>query len=162
MTGGRLARRKEFFVFGQVSTSKDYFNKNVQTGQLSTTKHILRLIEKELVDSVLLYVDTEYLKRNADLKSQLTVASKQIQKVVGISEVSEGLIVFEENHNVYRCVYYDNKTEYQLVDIHFYQGDPNSKVAKFAFKDSKTLMKEKKDRAVGNKDAMPPPMPPEK
>lgn len=143
-------------IFSQPDTPKDYYNKVVKKGQLCTTQKVLRLLESEKVDSVLLLIDSNYLNKQSNLKSKLENASKQIQKVKSFTEVSEGLIVYSENHNIYRCVYSDKETDYQLIDLHYLEGDSNSKIVKIEFKDKTLLMKEKQERNNNNEIPLPP------
>lgn len=156
-----------FFSFGinttavcQSTLPKDYFNKEVKARQLKTTQKILGFLEAGFIDSVFNYTDTSYYKSNSTLlRNGLEQASKQIRQVKTFAKKSDGLIVFEEGHNVFRCIYYDDKNDYQLVDIHFLESVPDSPAVKFAFKDAKVLMQEKKEREKNINDIPPPPPP---
>lgn len=142
----------------QGQSPNDYHNGTVQDGQLSTTKQFLRSIEAGDLDPAYRLIDPAYLAGNPNVKKELKQVSSGIQKFKDKATVSEGLIVYEEGHNVYRCTYYDEKVDYQLIDLHFQGGDPNSKIVKIRFKDRGTLMKEKAERE-GQKDSPPPPPP---
>lgn len=141
------------FSFGQSDEQREH---EVLVGQLATTRKVLRLLEAGRIDSVLTFVDAAYVKTNATLKTQLSKAFDQIKKVKDFAEVSEGLMVYEENHHVFRCVYHDTESQFQLVDIHYSETDANSKILKFKFKDNKILMKEKEERVKNSPDIPPP------
>lgn len=144
-------------TWGQGAVPKDYFNKDVQAGQLSTTKKFLRLIETEQTKQALDLLDVNYLTKNPEIQNQLTSIATLVHKIKDRTELSEGLIVYEENHNIYRCIYYDDKAEYQLIDLHFEEGNPASKILKLTFKDEKILKKEKDERESNTTEPPPPP-----
>ncbi|NOS93262.1 MAG: hypothetical protein HOP30_15185 [Cyclobacteriaceae bacterium] len=146
-----------FPSLAQEAKPKDYFNKEVKEGQLATTQKFLRSMEAGQVTQALILVDASHVKQNPQIQKELTSVSALIQKIKSYTEVSEGLIVYEDNHNVYRCVYYDDKTEYQQIDLHYQEGNPASKIVKLAFKDEKTLKKEKDERELDMNEPPPPP-----
>ncbi len=135
----------------------------IQKEQGKITSKVLRLFEKGTFDSILIFVDSDYIKSDKNIKKILTTASGEIQKYKDKTEVSEGLIVYDETHNIYRCSYYDTTSEKFLIDIYFMQGNQYSKIVKFVIKKKQELDKEREENIEwNNKHKNPPPPPPKR
>lgn len=133
----------------------------IQEKQGKITSKILRLLEKGAYDSVLVFVDNNYMKYSKNIKQLLSTASKEIKKYKSTTEVSEGLIAYDATHNIYRFFYYATTGEKFLIDIYYMQGKPNSKVVKFAIKKKPELDKEREENIIWNdKHKNQPPSPP--
>ena len=144
----------------QTARPADHGNKIVYKGQLSTTSKTLRHLEAGNLDSVLFFIDTVISNKPlviADLKTSMTEIKKYKAKTI----VSEGLVVYENNHNVYRCIYYIEDTgEHKfLIDLHYAEGHPESKIVMVKIKLKRQLDKERRELIKLNKKSSntPPP-----
>jgi hypothetical protein len=149
--------------YSQVITPENYDEVTaIQNQQGGITSKVLRLLEKGEYDSVFVFIDSEYGKSHKDIRNLLMTASNEIQKYFAFTKVSEGLIVYDKTHNIYRCSYYDTSGEKFLIDIYFVQGNKNSKIVQFAIKKKDQLDKERADNLEWqkkNKNQPPPPPP---
>ena len=131
-------------TFGQIP--KDYFNKEVQSGQGTTTKKIIRFLEKDRVDLAMPYFS------DTTNKTLLLKASADIRKIQPNTKGGY-VIVYEEGYNIYRYRY-ANRGIFYLIDLYFNEGDPNSKVVKVITKDKAELDMENENMPD---DFIPPP-----
>jgi regulator of replication initiation timing len=131
-------------------TPKDYFNKEVQTGQQSSTNTIMTSLENNQIEKAL-----DYFYSNTS-KTTLEKISTEIRKIKKETKLSI-VIVYAKGFNIYKCRYCNDKRELLLLDLYFTEGDANSKVQKLVTKNAKTLEMEKEERMKSNDI---PPSPP--
>lgn len=128
------------------------------------TSKTLKWLEAGAYDNVLVFVDAAYLKSHKkEIMSMLTEANREISKYKQTTKVSDGLIVYDDKHNIYRCSYYDTTGDKFLIDIYYMQGDAYSRIMKFSIKEREELDKERAEYLELSKDhTIPPPPPPNK
>lgn len=119
----------------------------------------MALLEKQQVKESLKAVDQAYQSKSkvADLLGR---AASEIQRVKAIANL-DVVIVYFDNHNVYRCRYFRKNSQTEdiyLVDLHFREGDPLSKIVYVTTKDRKVLAEERKEREERMKSDPPPPV----
>lgn len=135
----------------QAQTHKDYFDKEVQTGQRSTTRQVINHLEKGDLAEIRSLFSPEIENLSTDLQH----LSNAIVKVQGDTKYSE-VIVFEEGFNIFRCRYYNDEGIQFQIDFYFTEGNKDSEIVKFDTKDSKVLEEEKQQRMKSSKIPPPP------
>jgi hypothetical protein len=134
--------------------------------QSKRTTLLLHFLEQGQSDSVLKYVDAAYLKQDTTLASKLKWASEEIRKVKAFTQVSNGLIVYKEDHNVYYCVYETADTQYVAIAFHYLDEDTKAMVVQIDFENKTALMEAKRrnreamEEMEQSGDIPPPPPPP--
>jgi hypothetical protein len=148
-----------FIAAGQIRPAPDYHNKEVKEGQGQTNSKVLRFLEKSQVDSALACFDSSYANSNPGLRPELQKVSAVVSKVKPYAKVSEGLIVYFDQSNVYRNFYYHAETrkDYIKIDLFFSEGNPASKVMRMEVMNEMQLKKMRKANKKASKTIPPPP-----
>jgi hypothetical protein len=142
--------------------SQDYFNRDIQKGQLNTTTRFLNFLEEGNMDSIYAYCDSSLFINDTTARTKIRTAIREIKKYKPTTERSEGVIVYEDNHDVYRCSYYTKGIgEMFAIDLHYIIGKAKSKVVAIRIKLDTQLTEERKEnKEYEKKHPGPPPPPP--
>lgn len=139
--------------------SPDYRTK-IYPAQYTTTSKALRLLEKGDWSGLIMVCDSTYFKMNTHRK-ELKKAAKKIHAFHSDIKVTEGMVIYTNEYNVHRCIYYDKNNQDMIrLDMYFMQGNPESKIMKIVITNKRALKQEKKRREQQSPSSVPPPPPP--
>lgn len=141
-----------FFNSTFCQEAKDRLNKELLAKQGLTTNKIMLYLESGSISLAL-----DYFEKSNEIKPLLEKISEDL-KIIRQAAKGGYVVVFDEDHNIFRYRYYTNNVACYLVDLHYNQGSPDSKVVKVVVKEKAVLDKEEKERNESNDVPEPPPM----